>query len=635
MATVTVNRPATEVLSVGSILSVAVTVGAGAIVQRLYGGAQVESVQVSTIRHFGPYRHDMTFRVSCLPGAEAEVLERQDTDAINPTVREASYYGIRAGTSDMTRNMEIGLNAAHYDSVSIIMPYEDVNISGEVVVTAPNNSQTYATSAGIVNWRKPAGITAYGPLSSRIVQNQAGVGGVKYLPTTGNIAHAGVSNVCAVNVNEDYTDARQFGFQFGGGPNDCVSEGIRLHNVTGIGVYSVVRVDDCTGLFVTGTSQNGRFKYYVEAGYNADQFSFRDFLHSHDHPVNVSCTSSTGTTISGISAAVMPFLLKGASITGAGVPADTTIIGKGDTSITVSPAVTSVTSFTQHLGTLLSLLGTTGSAYTGSGWAAIANAAGYYNKTRASNPNCIVFDNVLFNRAEGLVEDYGSSYALGVNVLYMEKPKKLMTFAGAGLKQLDIDRIVVSQPESLRQPMITIASSVPQGTIRNCGTDGSPNTSIFVSAPNMNSNTEFGPFEVIGCTSLGGVLTGGGPLLRGTHIRLGTKQNGTVSYAVSTADGDINFDGMGVDEVEITLERSGRGVPGPNSVQIPVGREIGFTFIQSGSGNYTINLGAQYVKPDGTGWGTLTGGATGTRAYIRFRYTGTKYVSTQSAAVYA
>lgn len=81
MAIITADKPGTEVLSAGYVFSVAVTVGAGCIVQRIFGGQAIESVQVTTSQDFGPYLHDMTFRVSCLPGARVTTGERVSTEA--------------------------------------------------------------------------------------------------------------------------------------------------------------------------------------------------------------------------------------------------------------------------------------------------------------------------------------------------------------------------------------------------------------------------------------------------------------------------------------------------------------------------------------------------------------------------
>lgn len=554
----------------------------------------------------------------------------------NPAnIVDASYFGVAAGTADMTSQLETALNAAFYENLQILLPYGDINISGQMTVTAPQGSQTYPTYVGNLNWRKPVGILGYGPLSTRIIQNQSGVGIVKYLPTSGNFAHGWFKDFALVNLNEDYTNTGQFGIQIGGGSNDCVSENHYFHNVSGIGQYAVIRLDDCTGALFTGSFQNQHMKYYAEGGYNSDQWTFRDFYASHDHPTNVSCSSSTGTTISGISAAVTPYLFVGGSVVGNGIPADTTIVSKTSTTITVSNSVTSVTSFSYKLGTLLSLLSTNGSVYGGSGWAAIANAANYFNKTRASNANLITFNSVLWNRGEGLVEDYSSVYALGVDGLYMESPKRVARFFGTGLQALDMRRIMLSQPENIRQPIIQIDSSVPRGRISDITTDGTPGTNTTVNIPNCFSSSEWGIFQVENIP--GEVVTGGGPALpaSGKRIVLGSSINGNAVLSYTASTGDANFDGLGIDVVEVTLNQSGRTINGPNSVQTTQNRSLDFLFIQDSTGGRTITLSSKYRKPDGTSWGLLPAGAANLRATLKFTSLGNGlYVSDKSTLTY-
>lgn len=597
---------------------------------------------------FGPFGQDESVSAFAMTNAEYSIL--RSTSGATPTLTDseaqyfresavrsvpASFFGVQPGPVDMTTQLERALNAAFYEGWELTLPYGDVNISGLMAVTAPQGSQTYPTYVGSVNWRKPVGVRGFGPLASRIVQNQAGVGIARYFPTSGNFAHGVFQDFSLVNVNEDYTNTGQFGIQIGGGTADCVSENHRFINVSGVGQYAVIRMDDCTGALFTGSAQNQHFKYYAEGGYNSDQWTFRDFYMSHDHPTNVACTSSTGTTISGISSAVMPYLFIGGSIVGAGIPADTTIVSKGTTSIGVSNSVTAVTSFAFKLGTLLSLLSTNGSVYGGSGWAAIANAANYANKTRASNPNLITFDSVLWNRAEGLIEDYGSAYSVNIRGVYMEAPKRIGVFAGTGLKGLDLRNLFLSQPESMRQPMIEIASGTPEGCIRSISTDGVPNTTTVVNMPNASAASEWGEFEISNVP--GNVVTGGGPVLSASNrtVMLGSARNGSAVLAYTTASGDANFDGLGIDRIEVTLTQSGRTINGPNSVQTVQGRTLDLLLIQDGTGGRTITLAAKYRKPDGTQWGLLPSGTANQRALLRFTHLGNGlYVSDKSTLAY-
>ena len=459
-----------------------------------------------------------------------------------------------------------------------------------------------------------------------------------YRPTNSVIARAQFSDFRLRNAQPSYTNVNQAGIQLGGlAGTDIIVDSVFFSSVVGEGLYSVVRVDDCTGLYITGSGQNGRFKYYVEGGYNSDQFKIFDYNMSYDAPQDVSCANTSGSNIlSSISTLVTQHLAAGMSVTGVGIPSGATIATVNSTSVVLSTNTTAnVTSFCTHLGTLVSLLGTNGSSYTGSGFATVANAANYSNKTRGSNPNTIIFDNVLFNRGEGLIEDYGSSYGVSMYNVYMERTKKVATFLGAGLKGLDINNVFLSQPQTIREAYITIASPVPQGKISNITTDGALNTTVGISLPNVTARSEWGPFEVNSAPGL--VATGAGPQLaaQARKVLLGTMENGTALWTYTASDGDANFDGLGVDIIEAVLNQSGRTLIGPNSVHIPNYRRLRLVLIQDGTGGRTFSLGANYLKADGTAWGLLSSGTANQRATLDFFFTGNKYISAQQTLAWA
>ena len=86
MPTVSQYAPWTDTVQAGSILAVSVSVGPGAIVQRLMGSDVLESIAVAGARSFGPYLHDMTFRVSAMLGATVWASERRETGSVAPMV---------------------------------------------------------------------------------------------------------------------------------------------------------------------------------------------------------------------------------------------------------------------------------------------------------------------------------------------------------------------------------------------------------------------------------------------------------------------------------------------------------------------------------------------------------------------
>lgn len=67
------GKVGSELLPAGHVLSVTLDAGAGAQVQRIYGGSVVEAASLAASTSYGPYLHDMQFRVSALAGATVTV----------------------------------------------------------------------------------------------------------------------------------------------------------------------------------------------------------------------------------------------------------------------------------------------------------------------------------------------------------------------------------------------------------------------------------------------------------------------------------------------------------------------------------------------------------------------------------
>lgn len=63
------GKVGSERLPAGHVLTATLDAGAGAQVQRIYGGSVVEAVNLSASTTYGPYLHDMLFIVSTLAGA--------------------------------------------------------------------------------------------------------------------------------------------------------------------------------------------------------------------------------------------------------------------------------------------------------------------------------------------------------------------------------------------------------------------------------------------------------------------------------------------------------------------------------------------------------------------------------------
>lgn len=67
------GKVGSELLPAGHVLTVTLDAGAGAQVQRIYGGSVVEAASLAGSTTYGPYLHDMQFRISALAGATVTV----------------------------------------------------------------------------------------------------------------------------------------------------------------------------------------------------------------------------------------------------------------------------------------------------------------------------------------------------------------------------------------------------------------------------------------------------------------------------------------------------------------------------------------------------------------------------------
>lgn len=85
------GKVGSELLPAGHVLTVTLDAGAGAQVQRIYGGSVVEAASLAGSTSYGPYLHDMQFRVSALAGATVTVDSAPNTAAnLNATQTAAA-----------------------------------------------------------------------------------------------------------------------------------------------------------------------------------------------------------------------------------------------------------------------------------------------------------------------------------------------------------------------------------------------------------------------------------------------------------------------------------------------------------------------------------------------------------------
>lgn len=132
MTMITPQRLAHERLPAGHVLALELLQGAGAVVQLLYAGRVVESVQISASRSFGPYMHDMTAAVSCFAGSLVEATVSVDTA---PGLSASQ----RAGSASLVSGA--GISGVTYDGSSRVSGY---------TVNGVAHTVTYPTSTSAV-----------------------------------------------------------------------------------------------------------------------------------------------------------------------------------------------------------------------------------------------------------------------------------------------------------------------------------------------------------------------------------------------------------------------------------------------------------------------------------------------------
>lgn len=72
---------ASDTLKAGHVLTVTILAGAGALVQRIFGGDVIESPSITATTDYGPYLQDVAFRVSALAGATVSLSSAPQTGA--------------------------------------------------------------------------------------------------------------------------------------------------------------------------------------------------------------------------------------------------------------------------------------------------------------------------------------------------------------------------------------------------------------------------------------------------------------------------------------------------------------------------------------------------------------------------
>lgn len=541
----------------------------------------------------------------------------------------SSYFGIVANTGqDMAARVETAINSQLGYGVTILLPAGIIDLSRQVNGTLGKRLQ-FTTSAGVNTYNYFPKLQGRGASITTFLQHAASTRHFYYFPSSGNIAYPQFDGFTLENANYSLTDINQAGIQIGGGAVDCVVVGVFANNVEGKGVYAVFRTDDCTGQTFAGVLFANQARYYLESGYNSDETFFNSLQSSFDAPINVACTLTTGVTLTGISALVIPYIKAGMAITGAGVQADTRIIAVDvpGQNITVDKAVTACNLFDCHLGIMASILRCDGVSYSGSGFATVANAANYANKTRASTPNVITFSQCLWNRGEALIDAPTPIYNLEVSQCYIERPQRVMRLginAAGGDQGFKIDGVFHSQSSSIRQTPYEINGQEPRGYVKNLVFEVDI-TPAAVTLPNVVGGSV--NFEV---ANVQGAVIGTNIKSMGAtgSVQIGNAIPGNGTYQHDAANGNYFSTWVGFDRFIINLNQVTAGAGGAigigNPVVFPaVGKVIWIEIAQQQLNNQ-VNFDTRYKYANGTaiGAGVGAGVAAGTRAVMMFRVDG-------------
>ncbi len=115
---VTSQAPSTDDLPAGQVFSLALLTGPGAIVQRLIAGVVVESVPITASASFGPYLHNMQFRVSCIGGGRVATSAAPQTVAQLTAAQMAAAQALVSGAVNLPTARMVGDDLSQPSSIT-------------------------------------------------------------------------------------------------------------------------------------------------------------------------------------------------------------------------------------------------------------------------------------------------------------------------------------------------------------------------------------------------------------------------------------------------------------------------------------------------------------------------------------
>lgn len=469
-----------------------------------------------------------------------------------------------------------------------------------------------------------------------------------------------------------------------------------MTNITFSDVYitdvdSVWQDDDCT-LTRLSNFNIGVFKYGFEHGYNCDDFRWESGYYGHEDSYLMNVTPS-GITAAGISSFTVPDSLDsfgtrlsqkikpGWNINLPGVfPAGTYVgsVSSNGTNVTVTAVdytgSTAVTSTAASGGALVSFFigrvhcygprvyvaPSAGYLYPqyGSPWTPPYSSIGKTSTTLGrENANNHSHSAIAGGRIELFAKIEGPShFNLFFDDVYVERMSGMYRIGDAGsvlgAKNVHVTRNYPNFSYHLLEPWINMLGDSHDASvfIRDNKTDvDSTSTTLSTTQPWV-STSSYGnqiivwenndlpirntstSYQLIAYSAQYGPASD--QLGRGAAVYVGSARRGDAKQSFSP-NGTQGWNYFGQDVIKLTLQGSST-LNNPNAqVTGQTGKNLTIHAIQNGTGGYTLTLGSQFLKADGTAWGTIASGTANKGLTLDFVYNGTNFVSSNTTTGWA
>lgn len=417
-------------------------------------------------------------------------------------------------------------------------------------------------------------------------------------------------------------------------------EDVLIDNVT-----SCVIVDDVSGVRGKGLFFL-RFKYGWEWGYNVDNVRLVDSYFTMDSGfvVGQPCVITSGSnTISNLPAACISELQVGYAVSAPGLfPRESyvgsinvsgnsvTVVNHNGVAVNASGNGSAASFFCGRVFNFgISAAATAGSLYPSSGSTFVSPYGsvlfGLQGRIAASNHYYV---DCLINQVEMISDIPGNSHLNIVHTIYTEQSCLLARIGqpslGTQVSSVVFENCYFGQPQAYVDVPIRVEGIQQQWgiTVRGCSTDGAAINYPWVADDTFNYGRPSLTWEQnkgMHTVGAGSVRIGEPnanacwPTINGSFYSNSARKGD--SFEIRNSGGNWHWHGQ--DRILISLAGGSRTLNNPLTYSTDLqGKEL--IIVVTGQAGNSITLGTYFLRSDGTAFGTVASGATGTRAILNF-----------------